>query len=382
MTLVVIGVVVAGSLIGDIASAQDTERPKTQAAMRAVFQSLVDAFNMSQNTTAFADPSNKDEVLRTLRVLSANTKYLEEHPLELDPSFDYIRRSLAADVRAAVQRYEDGEYAASRFLITKLTSNCVACHTKLPSPQEFDLGEEFVQSASVQSQTSQDMLRLQIASRQFDEALRTYEDIFASMSISPTTIEAIGSFEGYLKICIRVERDPQRAKRTLEQFGGRRDVPLSMNKNIKTWTNTLGVLQANGFGGDELTRSRSLIAEGQGLNEFPADRKGLVHFVVASALLHNYVNSKPDSKNDMATAFYQLGVAESYIAVSRWVSETEFYLDRAIRLDPGSDEAMRAYEFLEAYMMRGYSGSSGTQIPEDVQQRLDELRKLAEKGQP
>jgi len=356
--------------------AQSSEKAETKATMRGLYKSLVDAFIFSQNTAAFADPEKREDVLLALRTLSAQANRLEEHSSDLDPSFDYLRRSLARDASAAAQRFEDGEYAKSRFVISKLVENCVACHTRLPSDQDFNLGEEFVQSAGVQSQSAEDMIRLQVATRQFEPALRTYEMIFSSTSILPETIEMIGSFENYLKLCIRVERDPGRAKRTLEEFAARSDVSQPIRDEVTTWAEALAGFERDGFGGDPMNRASELIEDGQVLNRFPGDRAGLVQFVVASSLLHSYLDTKPADKSDMAEAFYLLGVSDSYIAVSHWVSETEYFLAQAIRLDPRGPHAINAYNFLEQYIAAGYTGSSGTNIPPDVQEGLDELRRL------
>ena len=70
---------------------------------------------------------------------------------------------------------------------------------------------------------------------------------------------------------------------------------------------------------------------------------------------------------DHAEAYYLLGVAESYISRSHWISETEFFLETAIRTNPQSKTARKAYVVLEEYIVLGYSGSSGTHTPADVQ---------------
>ena len=105
-----------------------------------------------------------------------------------------------------------------------------------------------------------------------------------------------------------------------------------------------------------------------------------MHFVAASSVLHSYLDSDPKNKSDVAKAYYLLGVTDSYIAMSKWVSETEFYLEQAIRLDPDGPDAVEAYYFLEQYMVKGFTGSAGTRMPEDVQANLDELRSLVGEG--
>ena len=45
---------------------------------------------------------------------------------------------------------------------------------------------------------------------------------------------------------------------------------------------------------------------------------------------------------------------------------------------PGRPTAARAYALLDEYLTAGYSGSSGTHVPPDVQSKLDNLRQIAE----
>ena len=71
-------------------------------------------------------------------------------------------------------------------------------------------------------------------------------------------------------------------------------------------------------------------------------------------------------------------MAESYISRTSWVAETPFFLDMAIRLDPQSSMAAKAYDFLHAYIVTGYTGSAGTHVPQEVQEYLDSLRQLRE----
>jgi hypothetical protein len=80
----------------------------------------------------------------------------------------------------------------------------------------------------------------------------------------------------------------------------------------------------------------------------------------------------------LAEAYYLLGVAESYISRTLWISETEFFLETAIRLAPTSGPALQAYAFLEEYVLAQHMGSSGLHLPADVRARLEELRRLVD----
>ena len=103
-------------------------------------------------------------------------------------------------------------------------------------------------------------------------------------------------------------------------------------------------------------------------------RAGLVDYIAASSLLHRYRVEAPRSKSEQAEAYYLLGGAESRVGRTFWLSQTEFYLDTSIRLDPGGARAEAAFDLLEEFVISGYTGSAGSDVPTDVRERLLELR--------
>ena len=108
----------------------------------------------------------------------------------------------------------------------------------------------------------------------------------------------------------------------------------------------------------------------------PTDRAALVHYVVASTILHRYIESHPIGGPDIAEAYYLLGLTESRVGRAYWVSQADFFLETAIRMAPKQPFAEQAYALLEEETILEWSGSSGIHLPANVEQRLSELREL------
>jgi len=68
-------------------------------------------------------------------------------------------------------------------------------------------------------------------------------------------------------------------------------------------------------------------------------------------------------------AYYLLGVVEWGVGRSFWASETELFLEAAIRMGPKQPYARAAFDLLEEFLVSGYTGSAGTNVPADVEQR-------------
>ena len=115
--------------------------------------------------------------------------------------------------------------------------------------------------------------------------------------------------------------------------------------------------------------------------ECPRDRNGTIHYVTAASILNRYIHNNPRTNLDVAEAYYLLGITESLLAHSYWISKEEFDFETAIRLAPGSSFAPKAYSLLEESYTVGFSGSSGTHIPADVKALLADLRKLIDDAQ-
>jgi hypothetical protein len=133
-----------------------------------------------------------------------------------------------------------------------------------------------------------------------------------------------------------------------------------------------------------MPRSGALLPEARALladtDRDALDRRGLVEELLASSQLHRFVTSGDPSPAELAEAYTLLGLVETRVRHSTWLAEAEFYLETAIRSDPGSPWAERAFALLEQETRAGYSGSSGLHLPDDVRVWLDELRRLAYGG--
>jgi hypothetical protein len=356
------------------------DRPATKARMHAIFNSLSTALNLSLYETPFEGSENREMIMEALGVLAENAAVLETHGDELNEGFDYLRRSLARDANEAVLRYRQEQYEGAWFVLDQLTENCVACHSKLPGKADFDLGGEFVKRARVADLPPQRHVRLLVATRQFESALDLYEECFEDKENRPHNIAISGMLADYLKIALRVVGDYKRPRRTLKTFGKRKDVTGYLQSQIAEWARVIEEFDAKNVSGAEMATARRLVHEARQRNVFPADRHGLAHFIVASGLLQRYLESRPDNAGDITEAYYLLGVCESHTTHSLWVSETEFYLESAVRNLPASPYARLALEFLDGYVTKEYTGSSGVVVPDEVLDRLDELRQLVDEA--
>jgi len=349
----------------------------TQATMRGIFTALTTAYSYSLDMEFFEDRHNRDTVVGSLEALVANTSALEEHGGGLDPSFDYLRRFLAGDADQALKRYTDRQYLGSQFVLNKLMENCATCHSRLPSDQAFETGAKFLKEANVSSMAPVDRVNIEIAARQFDNALSTYEEIFALPNMTEQGLRLIGGFEGYLKIAIGVKNDTTRPTRALEKFLQRDDVSAGLREEIRGWIGDLAALDLKAGAASPIETARRLVGDATVAKKPPAVRPELVRMVAANTLLHRYLQTLSTYDSEASEVYYRLAVTESRVSRSYWIAETDFLLEKAVRSAPKSDYARKAFAVLvdRSASVTPVSAYEDMEVPKVD---IEELRRLVE----
>jgi hypothetical protein len=266
----------------------------------------------------------------------------------------------------------------ARFVIGKITENCVTCHTKLPADQDFDLGAEFVAKSKIKKMKPEERVSIELATRQFDAALKSYEQILDNPAMTPENLALLGAFEGYMRVCIGARNDKERPARTLTAYSQRQDVPAGQKALVRGWIAELNAADLTLTGDNALAAARAMIQSAEAERKTPSDRSRLVDYVVGATLLYRYVETEPTDKESLAEAFYLMGVSESRLARSYWISETDFLLAQSIRTAPKSPVAKQAYDFLVDYTASGHADDSAREVSPELRADLDELRALIE----
>jgi hypothetical protein len=350
--------------------------------MRGILSALSVVYPLSLDTDRLQAPENRKQVLGALDEIAANADQLSHHAEPRSDGFTLISRSLAADAVNALQLFEAKNFSGARFHVDKMTNTCFACHSRLPGTSNPGLGRQMMDDPVILKLPPRDLMSVAVAARQFDTALDLGETLLSSEELSATALDLTGVIDDYLKIVIRVNRDLERAQQTLARFRERDDLPAYLGTYVDEWIQSLEEVDPHKGTGRTLSLARGLIQHGQVMNQYPADRRGLIQFMLASSVLHQLSEttpSTPENASLLAEVYYLLGLVETTLSRTSWTSETEFYLETAIRQDPKSGFARDAYMLLEEYLILGYTGSAGVNLPEEVETYLWELQDLIDR---
>ncbi|MDH3687051.1 MAG: hypothetical protein OEP95_12540 [Myxococcales bacterium] len=359
----------------------------TRATMEDIVAELRVLLPLTASDERFAAPEHREAVSASLRALAAAGARLDRHGSEGDAAFGVFGHALAEDTSDALARWEAGRPDEARFLVEGLTEDCVGCHSRLAGPSSAELGPLLLAEVDRSTVAGQEWAQLLVATRQFDAALEAYEEILHAPSGPVTRLDLESVLVDYLVVCVRVAGDLGRARVTVDRVAQRTDIPRYLGVMLAAWSASLAELDAGEPTGDGLERARVLLsaADGAGADSagmFRIGRDRLIDDLVASGDLYEFVASHPGATPiEQAEAYHWLGATELRIARSLWLSPADAYLEASIRAAPASDWAAESFDLLEVHTMFEYEGSAGLHVPEDVRERLDELRSLLESGE-
>jgi len=349
----------------------------TQSIMQQIIGPLSRVLPLSFDDQSFEASKNRAAISKDLKQLMEGAAHLEDHARRKDKAFDYIAKSLRNDARHAYRRYERGDFEEAKFAVHNMTENCIACHESLPETHKVPPATGFFSALKIDSLHPLEKAHFYVVSRQFDDAMKTYEDYFTSGTVPLNSIGLLGSFTDYLKIATNAKGDLERPKKLVEKILARPDLPGHVKNQMTNWLQAIEQLESEkALTKSDIATAQKVLTQGREIMEFPRDRNGTVHYVTAAAILNRYIHDHPESTPEVAEAYYLLGTTESLLSHSYWISREEFDFETAIRLAPAAPFAEKAYTLLEESYTVGFSGSSGTHIPPDIKSLLAELRKL------
>ncbi len=348
--------------------------------MHRVFEAIRLLLPLSLDAERFRAPDNQPEIAARIEVLAGASATLEAHAGKRDRTFRFLSESLANDVEEIRQRYRSGRLEEARFYVLEATRNCVACHSRLPSNQDFPLAPRLLGRIDLVPLSHHERSQLYVATRQFDKALDSWEDLFAGDEVSAAQLDVGGYLTDYLTVAIRVQRDYGRARQAVAVVAARDDVPDYLGPKLDVWSADLAHFEGAPPDWRNLASARALASRKTPGEDAEEDAlTATITDLVASGLLLRFIDEAHGARDrtaELAEAYYWLGKVEARSADSFWVPQAPFHLELAIRLDPGGAHAEDALALYEEQLAFGYGGIESEVLPVDLWSTLSELRTL------
>lgn len=347
--------------------------PALKAAMDTVYSAYkeIQPFLVSQKR--FGASENHKQISGLLHTLRAGFHTVESFDGQYSeqPGFNANLNLMNQALEDAENRFKSDRKRWSYWRLKTASQNCITCHTtykvelsfndRTPPPAgltSFELGEFFV------------------ASRQFNEALDAFYKAAQDRKLGADRFEAL---KQWLVIRTRVNPEPAKAVLALRNVVRVRGFTHYELEQISEWVTALNSWASEKPGkADDLRKAENLLRQAAALSDPLLVQSNAVEILRASSLLHNLLAKKNEiGKKERAKALYLLGLSYAKLP-SFFANElSEFFLERCIRENPKTMTAKRAYTLYRDIVSLGFTGSSGTNLPNDVQLRIRELHDLA-----
>jgi hypothetical protein len=351
--------------------------PPVRHTMSEIFDALVVLAPVAYGARTDSD---SERVSLALSALARSTAELERHAQSRDPGFAHLALGLSSHARTMSRLVASGHDAEALSVVRGMVNQCVACHTRVPAAESSRSADALLTGIAPETLPLEQRAHLEIATRRFDAAIDTYERLLASAELSDGgAVEP--ALVRYLSLCLARDSGDERAATTLRALAQRADVGEGLRADLEQWIRSIEELRNAERSSPRLARARQLQAESDMLAARSSARRALVLDLETRLALQQFIEGAPELSPDIAEAWYRMGVVEERIWQRPWLSNAGSFLEGSIRLAPGEPFARDAYQRLERIWVLGYTGSGGTRIPPEVQQRLRELDEAVRRAQ-
>jgi tetratricopeptide (TPR) repeat protein len=353
----------------------------TQAAMRGALEALFGLEGLVAHPERLRDPLQADDITRRLDALAglkhafpADAKAQEPATAALSGLFSHY----ALETR---RRFTFGDRETVPSRVRTLMSLCFACHSRERAPADFQDMEKRLETMKL---AAFDKAQFLAATRQFDKAIEAYGDIVAQPAKDERALLIQArAIKDLLTLLVRVRDNPKAADAFLEGLSKREDVAPFLKRPVEAWRKDVLVWKKENFdvqrasAKDLFAKAKALVQKASGARRFLPDEASDVAYLRASAYLNLALNKNP-SLPQRGEALFMLGLCASALKSPLLWDVDLLFFEACIRENPKSALSRQCFGQLSDRLYFGYTGSSGTHVPEDELERLSTLRELAE----
>lgn len=364
-----------------LAAPPDAGVAPTRSTMRDAFSSLTGLLPLTSSRAALKDPKNAAAIADGLDTLAGLRHAFPDDPKAQEPATAALSALFARYAQDTKRRFDAGEVEAVSLRVRTLTSLCFTCHSRERAPADFADVQQRLDGMKLAPLEKAQVLA---ATRQFDAALETYRALLDSKPANERALlEYARALQDTMAILVRVKDDAKATAELLDALAKREDLPPFMRGTITAWRADVAAWQKERFDALKASpealyrRAQELVQQANGARTFLADDRHDVAYLRASGYLNLALGKNPKLKA-RGEALSLLGVCAGALKSPLLWDVDLLFFEACVRENPKTKLARRCFQQLSDRVYLGYTGSSGTHIPEDELERLTALRTLAE----
>lgn len=351
--------------------------------MNRALEALVDLLPYITNETEFKSKTNEKKISAGMTELEAAFKSAKHDKiLKSDlfaPSYAVISEELKEASRALGNNRKD----FAHWRLKEITSHCLDCHTRLPPEVASSFQSGDLQLEKTRFENPYNLGVAQLIVRRAVDAKWTFIKVIDEGFVKKDFRDTKRALKQLLLIDVKILKNPENLIAPLKSYLKKEGLPNDLSEMIKEWIPRLE------YWAQKKDLKKGLETELE-VKEFiakelaplkktrPVSEAETVDLLAASGLLSNYFYEHPKSAQAPELNFW-LGWSEKFLKRENFFGSGDYFLKQCVRRYPESKIAKECYDEYEESVTFDFTGSSGTNIPTDVQGELRDLKKLIKK---
>jgi len=358
-----------------IAVADKNANGSVNQIMTKIGHSMEQLFPILFDNKKFAKPENLKNVSQTISQLQGYFKTAQPHfdskSLTYRISFEVIEKQLN-DAAIAI-KYNNENYA--RNIMKDFVSVCTSCHT-----QDSKLRTLFSGIGRNHFNSDLQFAEFNYMTRNYPSAIEGYNK-YLSKNPHMSEADLMTIMKRILTINVQIYNRPENAVKELDKLKTYPGHTTFSAKNLQEWLAGLKDLEKQKASSVTIKDFKQIKVyvrkilgplQDPGSADFPS-KKEKVARVWLRGLLYHYLNTSPP-KDEIPEILYWLAIVDRSVNYSFYYSLADMYLKECMLHYTSHPYAQKCYNEYESYITFSYSGSRGTDIPDDIQQELKALK--------
>jgi len=349
--------------------------------MRDMQQELTRVLPMVMDKSEYENPANQQELAKEISHLVKLSKTVSHNSVAMqkDPSVKFISQAFVEDLERVDESFRLGKKEFARYNLMNVTAYCIECHTRTSMGPSFQSAKI---DSTLQKLTGMERGEYLLATRQYDAAFAEFSQIIQKGLAGKYDFFTLDKAVRYaLAITVKYQKDPKKSLEIVHKVRDSQSTPYYLKQNAKGWELAIREWKKEKKNADSsvssiLKRCDEWVRKGQRMQVGFVDRGGDIYFLRALSDLHLILSAKltPDQ---LGEALYMTGLSyEAIRDLSIWTLHENYY-ESCIRKVPHSNWSKKCFKNYEESIYFGFTGSSGTRVPDETAARLKELKSLA-----
>lgn len=355
----------ACSSVGTAPERKDSAPPAPgwNGSMQELRATLTELEPYLYDTHRYEEPSNQGAIRERIDKLAKIAATVNHDPTmgKRDPTVKFVASQFARNLRRAANQYGEGRRMYARFEIINVTRYCVECHTRMPGGPQLASGKTrpfFAEMPVI------DRAEYLISARDFDGAFALLLEALARPA--PTGFSTDRASKLALQIAVQFRQSPPQAEQVIRTIEGNPALPQFLKERALGWKRAV----------KEWQNEKPVPETTWGLRKLVENRATDIEAMRALPRVLALLSAKAGTTEE-ADLLRLAGQCYEAIDEISSLGLGQNYFEACVRARPHSPTARSCYASLESSILMGYTGTSGTHLPEDVRQELDVLRELS-----